>query len=86
MLGKKWKDHFTCNWIIEALLENKDLHIHVVVSALDAAAGAAGDQYSFGSGAERTYELFKYYLTHDIDTDEVLDDPDGSRADALKEY
>lgn len=79
---KKWKDHFTCNWIIEALLENKDLHIHVVVSALDAAAGAAGDQYSFGSGAERTYELFKYYLTHDIDTDEVLDDPDGSRADA----
>ncbi|WP_016584269.1 phospholipase D [Yersinia pestis] len=81
---KKWKDHFTCNWIIEALLENKDLHIHVVVSALDAAAGAAGDQYSFGSGAERTYELFKYYLTHDIDTDEVLDDPDGSRADALK--
>lgn len=81
---KRWEDHFVCNWIIEALLNNQELHVHVVVSALDAAAGAAGDQYSFGSGAERTYELIKYYITHDIDTDEKLDDTDGHRADALK--
>lgn len=81
---KRWQDHFVCNWLIEALLANKDLQVYVVVSPLDGAAGAAGDQYSFGSGAERTFELFKYYLTHDIDTDEVLDDKDGRRADALK--
>lgn len=81
---KRWKDHFTCNWIIEALLANKELQVHIVVSALDAGAGATGDQYSFGSGAERTFELFKYYLTHDIDTDQLLEDADGSRADALK--
>jgi len=81
---KKWKDHSTCNWIIDALLANKELQVQVVVSALDAAAGSTGDQYSFGSGAERTFELFKYYLTHNIDTDELLEDRDSSRADALK--
>lgn len=81
---KRWKDHFTCHWIIEALLANKELQVQVVVSALDAAAGSAGDQYSFGSGAQRTFELFKYYLMHNVDTDELLEDRDGSRADALK--
>lgn len=81
---KRWKDHSTCNWIIEALLANKELQVQVVVSALDATAGSAGDQYSFGSGAQRTFELFKYYLRHNIDTDELLEDGDGSRADALK--
>ncbi len=81
---KRWKDHNVCDWIIEALLANKTLQVEVVVSALDAAAGAAGDQYSFGSGAERTFELIKYYMTHNVDTDQKLDDKDGSRAEALK--
>ncbi|WP_238149425.1 hypothetical protein [Arsenophonus endosymbiont of Aleurodicus floccissimus] len=51
---------------------------------MDAAAGAAGDQYSFGSGAERTFELLKYYITHDLHTYELLSDENGDRADALK--
>ncbi|MDR5611900.1 MAG: hypothetical protein RAM36_02360, partial [Arsenophonus sp.] len=81
---KRWVDHTVCRWLIEALLANKSLQLHVVVSPLDAAAGAAGDQYSFGSGAERTFELLKYYITHDLDTDELLSDENGDRADALK--
>ncbi|HGJ5884322.1 hypothetical protein [Arsenophonus sp.] len=56
---KRWVDHTVCRWLIEALLAHKSLQLHVIVSPLDAAAGAAGDQYSFGSGAERTFELLK---------------------------
>lgn len=81
---KQWQDHHVCRWIIDALLSNPELKVQIVVSALDAAAGAAGDQYSFGSGARRTFELFKYYLTHDEDTDEELKDPDGARQSALE--
>lgn len=81
---KNWKDHKVCNWLIEALLANKELEVQIVVSPLDAAAGAFGDQYSFGSGAQRTYDLMKYYLTHDIYTDEILPDPSGVRQDAIK--
>ncbi len=81
---KQWRDHHVCRWLIEALLANPELEVQVVVSPLDAAAGAAGDQYSFGSGAKRTFEIFKYYLTHDEHTDEKLEDPDGIRLAALK--
>jgi murine toxin len=80
---KNWKDHSVAQWIIEALLKNKDLQVQVVVSAINAGAGAAGDQYSFGSGAIRTFELLQYYMTHDVDTDKLLDDSDGKRANAL---
>lgn len=80
---KNWKDHSVAQWIIEALLKNEDLQVQVVVSALDAGAGAAGDQYSFGSGAIRTFGLLKYYMTHDVATDKLLDDTDGKRANAL---
>ena len=81
---KNWSDHVVCHWLIEALRANKNLEVQVVVSPLDAGAGAAGDQYSFGSGACRTFDLIKYYMTHDVDTDAELDDRDGARADALK--
>lgn len=85
MHGKKrWFDHTICRWLIEVLLANKSLQLHVVVSPLDAAARTAGYQYSFGSGVERTFELLKYYITHDLDTDELLSDENGDRADALK--
>lgn len=80
---KDWRDHSVCHWILEALLKNKSLKVQIVVSALDAGAGAAGDQYSFGSGAVRTFGLLEYYMTHDVDTDELLDDADGQRAEAL---
>jgi len=80
---KNWKDHVVCHWIIEALLKNENLNVQIVVSPLDAGAGAGGDQYSFGSGAVRTFELIKYYITHDVDTDTLLDDSDGKRADTL---
>jgi len=81
---KNWSDHVVCIWVLEALLANKDLVVQIVVSPLDAGAGAAGDQYSFGSGASRTFDLLKYYMTHDVATDAVLDDSDGARAEALK--
>lgn len=81
---KNWSDHMVCKWIIEALLANPRLTVDVVVSPLDAGAGAEGDQYSFGSGAIRTFELIKYYMTHDAATDAPLDDSDGRRAGALK--
>ncbi|WP_061011228.1 phospholipase [Photobacterium leiognathi] len=80
---KDWRDHSVAQWIIEALLKNKELEVQLVVSPLDAGAGALGDQYSFGSGAVRTYGLLEYYMTHDVDTDELLDDSDGQRAEAL---
>ncbi|MEL6494896.1 MAG: phospholipase [Cyanobacteria bacterium J06623_7] len=60
---KNWSDHVVCQWLIEALLNNKNLEVQVVVSPLDAGAGAEGDQYSFGSGAERTFDLIEYYMT-----------------------
>ncbi|MFY2558327.1 hypothetical protein ACN469_11905 [Corallococcus terminator] len=71
---KKWSSHVVCHWIMEALLANEKLVVQVVVSPLDAGAGAEGDQYSFGSGACRTFELFQYYMTHAVDTDTLLPD------------
>jgi hypothetical protein len=64
---KKWSSHVVCHWIMDALRDNESLIVQVVVSPLDAGAGAEGDQYSFGSGAVRTFDLIKYYTTHDID-------------------
>lgn len=81
---KKWKDHHVCIWLIEALLANPDLEVQVVVSPLDAASGAYGDQYSFGSGSQRTMDLIRYYMTHDVDTDKLIHDPDGKIASAIK--
>jgi hypothetical protein len=81
---KNWSDHVVCKWVMEALRSNPALTVEVVVSPLDAGAGAEGDQYSFGSGAVRTFDLIKYYMTHDVETDAVLPDPDGQRADALQ--
>ncbi|WP_338866500.1 hypothetical protein [Myxococcus stipitatus] len=66
---KKWSSHVVCHWIMEALIANPKLEVQVVVSPLDAGAGAEGDQYSFGSGACRTFELFQYYMAHTVDTD-----------------
>lgn len=80
---KNWSDHVVCQWLLQALLANKALTVQVVVSPLDAGAGAEGDQYSFGSGAVRTFDLMRYYLTHDAQTDAVLPDLDGARAEAL---
>lgn len=80
---KNWSDHVVCHWILEALLANKGLTVQVVVSPLDAGAGAEGDQYSFGSGAVRTFGLMRYYMLHDAKTDGGLPDPDGQRAEAL---
>jgi phosphatidylserine/phosphatidylglycerophosphate/cardiolipin synthase-like enzyme len=74
---RKWESHVVCRWIMEALLANEKLVVQVVVSPLDAGAGAGGDQYSFGSGASRTFDLFRYYMLHDVRTDEEL--PDGSK-------
>ncbi|MFY2559331.1 hypothetical protein ACN469_16990 [Corallococcus terminator] len=73
---KKWSSHVVCHWIMEALLANPKLEVQVVVSPLDAGAGAEGDQYSFGSGACRTFELFQYYMAHAVDTDARLPDAD----------
>jgi murine toxin len=81
---KNWSDHVVCQWILEALLANPNLKVQVVVSPLDAGAGAEGDQYSFGSGAVRTYALMEYYMTHDVATDTLLPDPEGKRKQALK--
>lgn len=81
---KYWADHVVCQWILEALLANANLKVQVVVSPLDAGAGAEGDQYSFGSGAVRTYALMEYYMTHDVATDQLLPDPGGKRKEALK--
>jgi len=80
---KNWSDHMVCQWVMEALLANPKLTVEVVVSPLDAGAGAEGDQYSFGSGAVRTFDLIKYYMTHEAATDAPLADSDGKRADAL---
>ncbi|WP_228554539.1 hypothetical protein [Catenulispora pinisilvae] len=80
---KNWSDHVVCQWLIQALLATKELTVQVVVSPLDAGAGAEGDQYSFGSGAVRTFDLMRYYMTHDVQTDAVLPDPGGARAEAL---
>ncbi|RYY88277.1 MAG: phospholipase [Chitinophagaceae bacterium] len=81
---KNWSEHVVCRWIIEALLANPTLKVQIVVSPLDAGAGAEGDQYSFGSGARRTFELFKYFLTHDPLTDEPIEGSSGLRQAALK--
>ena len=80
---KNWSDHHVCIWVLDALLANPNLQVQIVVSPLDAGAGAEGDQYSFGSGASRTFDLLKYYMTHDVATDAPLPDPDGKRANAL---
>ena len=70
---KNWSDHVVCHWIMEALLANKNLKVEVVVSPLDAGAGAEGDQYSFGSGAIRTFELISYYMTHNLDDTPIME-------------
>jgi murine toxin len=80
---KNWSDHVVCHWIMEALLNNRYLHIQAVVSPLNAGAGAEGDQYSFGSGASRTFELIKYYMFHNIN-DTPIPDPIGLRKNALQ--
>jgi murine toxin len=80
---KYWKDHVVCQWVLEALLANPDLKVQIVVSPLDAGAGAEGDQYSFGSGAVRTYALMEYYMTHEVATDKPIPDPRGDRNAAL---
>lgn len=80
---KNWSDHHVCIWVLEALLANPELQVQIVVSPLDAGAGAEGDQYSFGSGASRTFDLLKYYMTHDVATDAPLSDPDSKRKEAL---
>lgn len=80
---KNWSDHVVCQWIMEALLNNKYLYIQVVVSPLNAGAGAEGDQYSFGSGASRTFDLIKYYMLHNIN-DTPIPDPNGLRKNALQ--
>ncbi|WP_205519064.1 hypothetical protein [Streptomyces olivoreticuli] len=79
---KNWKDHVVCHSILKALLEKKDLTVQVVVSPLDAGAGAGGDQYSFGSGAVRTFSLMRYYMLHDVETDAEYPDQDR-RLEAL---
>jgi murine toxin len=81
---KNWSDHVVCHWIIDSLLLNKYLKVEIVVSPLDAGAGAEGDQYSFGSGARRTFELMEYYMMHEVDTDAPISDPTGERINALK--
>ncbi|WP_325894278.1 phospholipase [Grimontia sp. NTOU-MAR1] len=80
---KNWSDHVVCHWLIDALLKNKRLTVQVVVSPLDAGAGAEGDQYSFGSGASRTFDLIEYYVKHEIN-DRPIPDPTGERQHALK--
>lgn len=73
--GKKnWKDHYVAIWIIDALLANTELEVQIVVSPYNAAAGVAGFPFSFGSGAQRTFELFYYYLNHNPETDEKIAD------------
>lgn len=79
---KKWSDHVVCQWLMAALLRTKDLQVRVVVSPQDGGAGAEGDQYSFGSGARRTFDLIEYYMTHDAETDRQLPDPELVRARA----
>jgi hypothetical protein len=81
---KNWSDHVVCQWLLQALLTNTNIVVQIVVSPLDAGAGAEGDQYSFGSGASRTFDLLRYYMTHDVNTDALLDDSNGARANALK--
>ncbi len=81
---KNWSDHVVCQWVLEALLANEQLTVEVVVSPLDAGAGAEGDQYSFGSGASRTFDLMHYYMTHEVKTDKLIPDKDGKRAAAIK--
>ncbi|WP_345829024.1 phospholipase [Erwinia sp. HDF1-3R] len=78
-----WKEHHVCIWLIEALLANPELEVQVIVSPLDASAGSSGDQYSFGSGSQRTMDLFRYYMTHDVETDKLIPDPDAKIASAL---
>ena len=79
---RQWRSHKVCHWILDALRQRRDLIIQVVVSPLDAGAGADGEQYSFGSGAARTYELMEYYMTHDLH-DKQFDDHD-QRLEAMK--
>ncbi|NOI59029.1 phospholipase [Vibrio coralliilyticus] len=81
---KNWSDHVVCHWLMEALLSNPELVVKVVVSPLDAGAGAEGDQYSFGSGASRTFALIDYYMKHEVATDKEIPDPKKEREAALK--
>lgn len=81
---KNWSDHKVCQWIIEALLKNDKLIVQIIVSPLDAGAGAEGDQYSFGSGALRTFEIIEHYMTYDAETGNLLVDSDNKIKNASK--
>ena len=70
---KQWSSHKVCGWIMEALRANPALTVKVVVSPLDAGAGAEGDQYSFGSGAKRTFDLMEYYTTYEPSDERYVD-------------
>ncbi len=70
---KQWDSHKVCDWIMAALRANPALTVKVVVSPLDAGAGAEGDQYSFGSGAQRTFDLIEYYTTYRVDDQRHVD-------------
>lgn len=80
---KNWSDHVVCHWIMDALIKNPQLKVQVVVSPLDAGAGAEGDQYSFGSGACRTFELIQHYM-FTTTSGVPINDKDGKRKDAMK--
>ncbi|EAQ63877.1 murine toxin [Marinomonas sp. MED121] len=79
---KNWSDHVVCHWIMDALIQNPHLNVQIVVSPLDAGAGAEGDQYSFGSGACRTFELIQHYM---FTTPEgtPINDSQGTRRNAM---
>ncbi|MFG2000027.1 hypothetical protein ACGFNU_12840 [Spirillospora sp. NPDC048911] len=57
----KEREHLVCHWIANALLANTELEVQVIISPIDASGGQ--QQYSWGSGAVGTHELFKRLLT-----------------------
>lgn len=79
---KNWSDHVVCHWLMDALIKNPALKVQIVVSPWDAGAGAEGDQYSFGSGATRTFELIQHYMFTSPDG-VPISDSQGLRRDAM---
>jgi len=80
---KNWSDHVVCHWLMDALIKNPALKVQIVVSPWDAGAGAEGDQYSFGSGATRTFELIQHYMFTSPEG-VPINDSKGLRRDAMK--